>query len=199
MTFFERLIDKLAGGPPNEKVLEERKNWFFLSRYKFGVCFPIILTIFLLLNDFVGFTLNPVVEYESLSTLKAQIINIRYATPEFIVQLDNGDKVEMEWPGMFSLVGKAPTSNGPNIGDIKVLKDCQGTIKYAPMRFVLGEHLRIWELHCQNTGLRVSYDQISERFRNSYENSKFINTWALCFVYILSFILFLREKRGNNS
>ena len=23
MTFFERLIDKLAGGPPNEKVLED--------------------------------------------------------------------------------------------------------------------------------------------------------------------------------
>ena len=43
MTFFERLIDKLAGGPPNEKVLEERKNWFFLSRYKSGVCLPVAL------------------------------------------------------------------------------------------------------------------------------------------------------------
>jgi hypothetical protein len=48
MTFFERLIDKLAGGPPNEKVLEERKNWFFLSRYSLSICVPIGLTIIIL-------------------------------------------------------------------------------------------------------------------------------------------------------
>jgi hypothetical protein len=47
-------IDKLAGGPPNEKVLEERKSWFFLSRHKWGVCFPLILTLFFLGNYLIG-------------------------------------------------------------------------------------------------------------------------------------------------
>lgn len=197
MAFFERLIDKLAGGPPNEKVLEERKNWFFLSRYKFGVCFPLILTLFFLGNYLIGYSLNPTPIYEDLLDLQGQIISARRTSPEFVVELPNGDKVNMEWPGDYYLLG-TPKTNGPYIGDNDALKGCQAKLKYAPMRLVFGEHLRIWELHCQNNGLRVNYRDISARFQGNLKQSKLFFSWCLIFIYILSFFFFLREKRGNS-
>lgn len=197
MAFFEKVIDKLAGGPPNEKVLEEREGWFFLSRYSLSICVPIGLTIIIWGGYFIGFVLNPAPRYEDLSVLQGQIISARRTSPEFVVQLANGEKVEMEWPGMFSLLGKAPTSNSPNIDDVRTLKDCQATIKYTPMRFVFGEHLRVWEMACQNTGLQFGYSEIDNGFRGHMKNSQSSALEFLSVVYILSFILFLREKRGH--
>ena len=191
-------IDKLAGGPPNEKVLEERKNWFFLSRHKWGVCFPLILTLFFLGNYLIGYPLNPTPVYDNLSVIQGKVIGEYRASPEFLVQLTNGQNIKMEWPGDYYILG-TPKTNGPYIRHDKILNGCQATIKYAPMRFVLSEHLRIWELECQSKGLFVTHGEIVKSFEKNSESYKFIFSWSLVFIYILSFFFFLREKRGNNS
>jgi hypothetical protein len=87
--------------------------------------------------------------------LQGQIVSARRASPEIVVELASGEKVEMEWPGNYSLIGGIK-SNGPLFGDNGVLNGCRAEIKCAPMRFVLGgEHLRIWELRCQSGGVRI--------------------------------------------
>lgn len=196
MAFFKKVIDKLAGGPPNEKVLEERKNWSFLSRYKSGFCLPVALTVFFLGGYLIGFTLNPVPKYSSLPTLYGEIIGARRASPEFVVRLADGQELNVEWPGAFYLLGN-PKTNGPNSWENEILKGCQAKIKYTPMRFVPVEHLRIWELQCQNIQVRVSYDEIIRGFHRSSESYRFIFSLGICFVYIVSFVTFLREKRGH--
>jgi hypothetical protein len=197
MAVFRKVIDKLAGGPPNEKVLKERKSWSFLGRHKWGIYVPVGATMIILGGYLIGFVLNPAPKYEDLSDLQGQIISARRTSPEFVVELSNGDKVKMEWPGMYSLVGKEPTSNGPYVDDIQTLKGCQAAIKYAPMRFVLGDHLRIWGLHCRNTGLKFGYKEIENEFKRHMDNSQSSALEFLSVVYILAFFFFLREKRGH--
>jgi hypothetical protein len=199
MAFFKKVIDKLAGGPPNEKALKEREGWFFLSRYKFGLYLPLAFTALFLSGDLVGFYLNPAPRYEDLVLVQGKVISVRAESPEFVVHLADGQNMSMEWPGRFAyFTGKAKIhTNGPYTEAWNnMLNRCDVIVKGIPMRGTFTNRFRIWEVDYCN-GIKVDYERINESFIRSKSNSMAINLIIFPIVYILCFILFLRERRGH--
>ncbi len=175
--------------------MQHLSNWL-VKKYKVPLDPPIFFTLFYLWHIFVGGAFNPIPKNEELKILHGEIVRARSATPEFIVQLAGGEKVEMQWAAPYLLLDRS-TSNGPYLGENKKLLGCQVEIHYDSMRFTLMEHLRIWELNCQNKAIKVSKDAVIERFKENMHALNFGFACVLTFIYILSFIFFLREKRGH--
>ena len=199
MAFFEKVIDKLAGGPPNEKVLKEREGWFFLSRHKFGVCLPLIITAFFLSSDLVSFYLNPAPRYEDLILAQGKVVNVQAESPEFVVRFPDNKEMSMEWPGTYAyFTGKAKIhANGPYTESWnKMLNGCDVIVKGVPMKGTLTRRFRIWEIdYCH--GIRVDYERINESFNVSKRSLLSTLLIILPILYALCFILFLRERRGH--
>jgi hypothetical protein len=77
-----------------------------------------------------------------------------------------------------------------------MLNRCDVIVKGIPMRGTFTNRFRIWEVDYCN-GIKVDYERINESFIGSKSNSMAINLIIFPIVYILCFILFLRERRGH--
>jgi hypothetical protein len=182
---------------PNQKLSRLGKIRAIYKKYKVPLDLPVFLTLFCLWQILVGSTFNPIPKNEDIKVLHGEIVRARSATPEFIVQLANGEKVEMQWPASYVVLDSS-TSNGPYAGHNKELLGCQAQIHYDSMRFTFTQHLRIWELNCINKKLQVSSQEIIRDYEKDIEGQKFIWSWFLGFIYICSFIRFLYDRKNHS-
>ncbi|TXI25609.1 MAG: hypothetical protein E6Q61_02120 [Nitrosomonas sp.] len=182
---------------PNKGLSKIREIWAIYKKYEISI-FPVAFaTSFFLWQIFMTAIVNPAPKYENLKVLHGEITRARSAPPEFIVQLPDGKKLEMEWPVAYLLIDKS-TSHGPYYGDNKKLLGCQAEIKYDSMRFTFTEHLRIWELNCMNKKIQVSNKELVKGFAISSDGLKFAATCVLAFIYICSFIRFLYDRKNHS-
>ncbi len=92
---WRRLIDKLAGGPPNQEKLDKLKGRSWLVRYNvslFGAVFSFLIGI---APEIVS-RINGVPDLSTFQTLQVRILRTHPTEPHLFVELPDGTQRGME-------------------------------------------------------------------------------------------------------
>lgn len=193
---WNQFIDTLAGGKSNSAALAASadKPWFV--RYSNTTIFTIGISIFIAYIQYVSFFLNPVPQYKDLKQVNATVLDVHFTDQQFTVQFPNRSTASMEWPGSIHIT-RGGSTNGPMTTDqLRLLKECDIQVRGKPIKGVLSDRFRIWELDCPSKRIRVDYETIKRDFLISKKSSFQANLILLPWFCLIFFILFIREKRG---
>lgn len=90
--------------------------------------------------------LNPVPRTEQLLQIPIEVLRVRAQPPQLRVRSVDQQQFDLEFPASLALF--APVGMPLQEQDWRALPGCMGYALAMPMRWVSGERLRVWELHC---------------------------------------------------
>jgi hypothetical protein len=127
---------------------------------------PWTLLIGLLLQLQLGYLLladhlNPVPQAEQLRQIPIEVLSVRDQPPQLRVRSVDQRPFDLEFPASLALL--APVGTPLQAQDWSALPGCMGYALAMPMRWVSGERLRVWELHCGPV------HRVYAEFKASYE------------------------------
>ena len=190
---WQRFIDVLSNGPPNHEKLKG-KRWFV--RYNVTLVGLISCFAFLWAPEIVS-RLNGVPDPASLQTLQVRILRTHLTEPHLFVEMPDGSQRGMEWP--------VPISGGPGQFRSNVWSDdqreqlpgCLATVGGTPLRWVINDRFRIWQLNCPAKSIQIGFEKAEHDFEKWVRVGVVPALVVNSFICLLILVVFLREKRGN--
>ncbi len=192
---WRRLIDKLAGGPPNQAKLDALKSKRWYDKYMY--------TIYAFSTCFTFFTVPTAISYQenhpfssTPQTLQGLVVRMRENIPHLTVELQDGSIRKMEWPEPIKFQGLYRSYVWSD-AEREHLPGCLTTVRGVPPHKVNDTRFQIWELNCSEQAIHLKADQ---SHNNSYLgiNSELLSTlFHISLSYLCVWVVYLREKRGN--
>ena len=195
LTLWQRIVEKLSGGPPNQAKLDALKDKRWYDKYvytmlAFTTCFTSI-TVPEAINylDNHPFTTTP-------QTMKVRIVKTNKTIPHLQVELQDGSLRKMEWPFPISFQGRLRTYIWSD-EERDRLPGCMATVLGVPARKPNDNRFQMWELDCPDQAIRLKTD---ESLRGPYawiDSKLLLSLFHVAMAYLLVLVVFLRERRGN--
>lgn len=106
-------------------------------------------------------------EFESLNKVHGQVAYTSSKNPQFILQLETGELLELEYPGFLGIYGKG-TGLMRRMGvENKNVLGCSATVWFDNPRYTLWQRNRVWQIECDNKQAGASYKNFVDKFESS--------------------------------
>jgi hypothetical protein len=122
---------------------------------------------------------NPIPTLDELLPIPVKVLNVSPYYAQLHVQLQDGTRKTLEFPVQITSTGHR--FQGLDEADQLRLAGCDGEISGVPIRLVLRERFRVWELRCGDVSM--DFQQAKHAFVRSFEIAK--RTYVLYWILII--------------
>lgn len=201
-TLHNELHDKSSQNPPPEPPVEaqgKKKRWFV--KYWSTLFMLVGWFVFLIYPGIVTWLVNGIPKAGELQTFEVRILQVYRDSPHLRVQMPDGAEKYMAFPVKPVSAKGGHRFYGMSDNDKAKLPGCRAIVRGVPIRWIIEDHFRVWELICAEKNVHLTPDRSIEYYLRTVVNntfSKIAYGIGNLIIFSVVLIIFWSDRKGKS-